>query len=151
MQAVEYTTTSHQLHACMQACSMRLDSCSSDQQQKRKKSMSSPTSHSSSFLTNLVAGGCAGTAVDVALFPIDTIKTRMQAPQGFIKAGGFRGVYNGLASAAAGSAPGAALFFSSYEYTKRHLSQKFPDATPMVHMISAGIGETVMLTLRIVV
>jgi hypothetical protein len=31
-----------------------------------------------SFLTALLAGGCAGTSVDVALFPLDTIKTRLQ-------------------------------------------------------------------------
>ena len=68
-----------------------------------------------SFWTALVAGGCAGTSVDVALFPIDTLKTRLQSPQGFVKAGGFKGIYNGLGAAAAGSAPGAALFFSSYE------------------------------------
>ena len=70
------------------------------------------------FLTALVAGGLAGTSVDVALFPIDTLKTRLQAPQGFLKAGGFRGIYNGLAAAAAGSAPGAALFFSTYEVSE---------------------------------
>ncbi len=48
----------------------------------------------------------AGTSVDVALFPLDTIKTRLQSSQGFIKAGGFNGVYKGLSAAAAGSAPG---------------------------------------------
>ena len=68
-----------------------------------------------SFMTALVAGGMAGTSVDVALFPIDTLKTRLQSPQGFQKAGGFQGIYNGLGAAAAGSAPGAALFFSTYE------------------------------------
>ena len=71
-----------------------------------------------SFATALVAGGMAGTSVDVALFPIDTLKTRMQAPQGFVKAGGFRGIYNGLGAAAVGSAPGAALFFCSYEVSE---------------------------------
>jgi solute carrier family 25 S-adenosylmethionine transporter 26 len=70
---------------------------------------------STPFLHALIAGGIAGTSVDVALFPIDTLKTRLQAPQGFIKAGGFRGIYNGLGAAAIGSAPGAALFFSTYE------------------------------------
>ena len=30
------------------------------------------------FVTALIAGGCAGTSVDVALFPLDTIKTRLQ-------------------------------------------------------------------------
>lgn len=48
----------------------------------------------------------AGTAVDVALYPLDTIKTRLQSPDGFMKAGGLRGVYNGLSAAAVGSAPG---------------------------------------------
>jgi hypothetical protein len=33
-----------------------------------------PHTVSVSFLTSLVAGGIAGTSVDVALFPIDTIK-----------------------------------------------------------------------------
>ena len=68
-----------------------------------------------SFLAALICGGMAGTSVDVALFPIDTLKTRLQSPQGFIKAGGFHGIYNGLGAAAIGSAPGAALFFSTYE------------------------------------
>ena len=48
----------------------------------------------------------AGTSVDIALFPLDTIKTRLQSAHGFFKAGGFRGVYSGLSAAAAGSAPG---------------------------------------------
>jgi Mitochondrial carrier protein len=37
---------------------------------------------------------------------------------GFLKAGGFTGVYRGLSAAAVGSAPGAAVFFSSYETLK---------------------------------
>ena len=71
-----------------------------------------------SFKRALLAGGAAGFAVDVSLFPIDTLKTRLQAPGGFIKAGGFRGVYNGLGIAALGSAPGSMFFFSTYEGTK---------------------------------
>ena len=78
-------------------------------------SSSTTTSGGPSFATALIAGGLAGTSVDVALFPIDTLKTRLQSPQGFLKAGGFRGVYSGIGAAAAGSAPGAALFFSTYE------------------------------------
>jgi solute carrier family 25 S-adenosylmethionine transporter 26 len=53
----------------------------------------------------MLAGGVAGASVDIALFPLDTIKTRLQSAQGFMKAGGFSGVYAGLASAAAGSFP----------------------------------------------
>ena len=59
-----------------------------------------------SFAQALVAGGLAGTSVDVALFPLDTLKTRLQSSEGFIKAGGFKGVYRGLGSVTVGSAPG---------------------------------------------
>lgn len=53
----------------------------------------------------LKAGGLAGVSVDLILFPLDTIKTRLQSPQGFNKAGGFRGIYAGVPSAAIGSFP----------------------------------------------
>ena len=82
-------------------------------------SSSTPSSRSPHVMTALLAGGLAGTSVDVALFPIDTLKTRLQSPQGFVAAGGFRGIYNGLGAAAIGSAPGAALFFSTYEVGSR--------------------------------
>ena len=45
------------------------------------------------FTRDLLAGGASGFAVDISLFPIDTVKTRLQAKEGFIKAGGFRGLY----------------------------------------------------------
>ena len=31
------------------------------------------------FITSVLAGGIAGTSIDFALFPIDSIKTRLQA------------------------------------------------------------------------
>jgi solute carrier family 25 S-adenosylmethionine transporter 26 len=100
-----------------------------------------------SLLNSLIAGGLAGTTVDVALFPIDTIKTRLQAPQGFAKAGGFRGIYNGLGAAAAGSAPGAALFFSTYEAMKPRVLQLQRrvgiENEAVLHMVAASLGEAV--------
>ena len=47
----------------------------------------------------------AGLSVDMALFPIDTVKTRLQSAKGFMNAGGFRGIYSGVGSAAVGSMP----------------------------------------------
>ena len=35
-----------------------------------------------SFLTSLVSGGMAGMAVDISLFPLDTVKTRLQSKYG---------------------------------------------------------------------
>ena len=57
------------------------------------------------------AGGIAGTTVDVVLFPLDTIKTRLQSKKGFWAAGGFRSIYSGIIPAAAGSAPSGNLFY----------------------------------------
>lgn len=60
----------------------------------------SPSPH-----THTQAGGIAGTTVDVILFPLDTIKTRLQSSKGFWAVGGFNKIYAGIVPAAAGSAP----------------------------------------------
>lgn len=73
----------------------------------------------------LQSGALAGLAVDLSLFPLDTIKTRLQSEAGFLAAGGFRGVYAGIGSVAIGSAPGGnpgsnvcILSFSVQKYNK---------------------------------
>lgn len=43
--------------------------------------------------------------MDVALYPLDTLKTRIQSEQGLWKAGGFRQIYKGIGPIAVGSAP----------------------------------------------
>lgn len=40
-----------------------------------------------------LCGATAGLAVDLGLYPLDTIKTRLQSKQGFIAAGGLRNIY----------------------------------------------------------
>ncbi|KAI6191519.1 putative carrier protein PET8 [Aphelenchoides bicaudatus] len=67
----------------------------------------------------LAAGASAGLAVDLSLYPIDTLKTRLQSHQGFYAAGGFKNVYRGMGSVALGSAPGSALFFLTYSSMKQ--------------------------------
>ena len=104
----------------------------------------------------------AGTSVDLLFFPIDTVKTRLQAAQGFAKAGGFRGIYKGVGSVVVGSAPGgvysvssclhrgftgsrvslAAMFFVTYDTLKQTLPTP-PHLAPVNHMLSASIGEVV--------
>jgi solute carrier family 25 S-adenosylmethionine transporter 26 len=132
--------------------------------------MASPPSGSSErhtpFAISLLAGGLAGTSVDLALFPIDTIKTRLQSPQGLVASGGFRGVYRGVLAAAAGSAPGAALFFGTYETMKpivaNYRRRRTDDDDPMsssrsrssqqqapTHMIAASIGEAAACLVRV--
>lgn len=59
--------------------------------------------------TVAAAGAFAGVAVDLSLFPIDTVKTRLQAPGGFFANGGWRGIYKGIGSVSMGSAPSGIL------------------------------------------
>ena len=102
------------------------------------------------FKTALVAGGAAGLSVDISMFPLDTIKTRLQSSQGFFKAGGFRGIYSGLPSTVVGSVPTAALFFCSYEGVKGVLSPRLPEAySPFIHMLGASAGEVTACIVRV--
>lgn len=68
-----------------------------------------------------MAGAMAGLFVDLSLYPIDTIKTRVQSKQGFLAAGGFKHVYKGWSAVALGSVPGGAAFFLCYDHVKRVL------------------------------
>ena len=92
------------------------------------------------FTLALIAGGCAGTTVDVALYPLDTLRTRLQSPDGFWKAGGFRAFIRVLA--ALGAAPGAAFFFSAYEGMKPVLKRmNGGQEHPIQHSCAASCGE----------
>ncbi|KAK8025455.1 hypothetical protein PG990_003278 [Apiospora arundinis] len=124
------------------------------------------TSSQPPFTTALLAGGLAGTTVDLSLFPLDTLKTRLQSAAGFFPSGGFRGIYRGVGSAVVGSAPGAAFFFCTYEGVKstlaarRHEKQllaglhgKTSDkngwAAPLEHMTAASLGEVAACAVRV--
>ncbi|KAH9406906.1 hypothetical protein TYRP_013172 [Tyrophagus putrescentiae] len=76
------------------------------------------------LLNPLIAGAVAGLSVDVLLFPVDTIKTRLQSPRGFLLSGGFKRLYAGLGSTVSGSAP-------------------------VCHLVSACLGETVACLVRV--
>lgn len=108
-------------------------------------------SSSPSWTSSLIAGGMAGTSVDVALFPLDTIKTRIQSSPGFWKSGGFSRIYAGLGPAALGSAPNAALFFVTYDVSKRFLAEKSGSNqfATQIQMFSAALGETTACLIRV--
>lgn len=83
---------------------------------------------------NLAAGATAGMAVEAALYPIDTIKTRLQlaASGGGLRAllasGGGRALYAGVWGNLAGVAPASAIFMGVYEPTKKLVSRKAREA-----------------------
>ncbi|XP_072761960.1 S-adenosylmethionine mitochondrial carrier protein homolog isoform X2 [Anoplolepis gracilipes] len=70
--------------------------------------------------------------------------------QGFLKAGGFTGLYKGICPVIIGSAPTAALFFLTYEeiktITQPKISAKYHT---IVHMGAATLGEMVACLIRV--
>lgn len=60
-------------------------------------------SKSINFSTVVQGGAAAGSCVDLAIYPLDTLKTRLQSQYGFIKSGGFRGIYKGIGATSIGS------------------------------------------------
>ncbi len=105
----------------------------------------------------------------MVFFPIDTVKTRLQAKGGFFLNGGWKGIYKGIGSITVASAPSgmsfvvfrllvfvvivlmeiiASLFFVTYDSAKiilkpiisNHIkNQNLSDS--ITHMISASLGE----------
>ncbi|KAF3926630.1 Mitoferrin [Arthrobotrys entomopaga] len=106
----------------------------------------------SPFTRALLAGALAGLTVDLTLFPLDTLKTRLQSSSGLLRSGGFRNLYRGIGSVFLGSAPGAALFFVSYESVKnssiihRYVGDRESGAASM---FAGAVGEVAACTVRV--
>ncbi|QDZ20517.1 mitochondrial solute carrier protein [Chloropicon primus] len=88
------------------------------------------------FSKYMVAGSAAGITEHVAMFPVDTIKTRMQAlavpgagvestvrlaMRSIIRTEGIKGLYSGVGAVAIGAGPSHGLYFVVYEYMKSFL------------------------------
>ncbi len=88
------------------------------------------------------AGSIAGCSVDLILYPIDTIKTRLQEKRNLNKLKLFSSLYSGVGSILIGSGPSSALFFTAYYLTKQNvgLSSQWT-----IDMISATCGEIVFI------
>jgi len=111
-----------------------------------------------SVLQHLIAGAAAGTAEHCALFPIDTIKTNMQAykPNGsspalsvykttisIMKPHGFIGLWRGVSAMAAGAAPAHAMHFATYEFCKKRFGGNREGHHPIITG-AAGICATIV-------
>jgi len=100
-----------------------------------------------------MGGAGAGLAVDVFFFPLDTLKTRLQSSQGFVKAGGFKNIYRGLGTVVTGSMPSSALFFGSYTFAKQILSPSSPSSDSSPHLpniiVASCFGEVVACGVRV--
>ncbi|KAJ7945316.1 S-adenosylmethionine carrier 1, chloroplastic/mitochondrial [Quillaja saponaria] len=97
----------------------------------------------------VIAGGTAGVVVETALYPIDTIKTRLQAARGGEKLK-LKGLYSGLAGNLAGVLPASALFVGVYEPTKQKLLKLFPEnLSAVAHLTAGAIGGIAASIIRV--
>ncbi|KAK9748726.1 hypothetical protein RND81_02G076000 [Saponaria officinalis] len=96
-----------------------------------------PVDFFQSLYDGAIAGAVAGVVVETALYPIDTIKTRLQAAHG----GGkivLKGLYSGLSGNLAGVLPASAIFLGVYEPLKQKLLKTFPEQFSAFAHLSAG-------------
>uniref|UniRef100_A0A0E0L1J5 Mitochondrial carrier protein n=1 Tax=Oryza punctata TaxID=4537 RepID=A0A0E0L1J5_ORYPU len=97
----------------------------------------------------VIAGGTAGVVVETALYPIDTIKTRLQAARGGSQIQ-WKGLYSGLAGNLAGVLPASAVFVGIYEPTKRKLLDTFPEnLSAVAHFTAGAIGGIAASLIRV--
>lgn len=107
-----------------------------------------------------IAGAFAAFTVDLLVYPLDTIKTRMQSPDfkklytngvdTKISRSMFRGVYQGVGSVILATLPSSGAFFTTYEGVKSILSDHNPKAgnghllpQPVIHSAASATAELV--------
>ncbi|CAA7037973.1 unnamed protein product [Microthlaspi erraticum] len=107
------------------------------------------------FWQLMVAGSIAGSVEHMAMFPVDTVKTHMQAlrscpikPVGIsqafrsiIKTDGPSALYRGIWAMGLGAGPAHAVYFSFYEVSKKYLSGGNPNNSA-AHAVS-GVFATI--------
>ncbi|KAJ5620405.1 S-adenosylmethionine mitochondrial carrier protein [Penicillium lagena] len=115
---------------------------------------------------SLISGAIAGLTVDCSLYPLDTIKTRLQKardhaapPQAsrLTLRQTIRGIYAGLPSVLFGSAPSAASFFIVYDGVKRSLLPRSsshaqnPSRSHVIitHSLASSLGEIAACAVRV--
>uniref|UniRef100_A0A6M2F9V7 S-adenosylmethionine transporter n=1 Tax=Populus davidiana TaxID=266767 RepID=A0A6M2F9V7_9ROSI len=97
----------------------------------------------------IIAGGAAGVIAEAVLYPIDTIKTRLQAIHGGGKIN-LKGLYSGLAGNLAGVLPASAIFVGVYEPIKQKLLKSLPENLSALAQLTAGaIGGAASSLVRV--
>ena len=88
--------------------------------------------------SHLAAAACARALSIFGMYPVDTIKTRMQMGRPFE----LSGLYRGVAGSLAGQVPYGVLTFGSYEIYKKSLLGRLPDVEPaFVYALAAILGD----------
>jgi hypothetical protein len=102
-----------------------------------------------SLPADFLAGGIAGTIASTLTAPLEVIKTQLQSSQlagkGYsatrvaqeiFKSEGYKGFFRGVKPLLVGIIPTRAIYFYSYSFSKKHLTEPLGN-TPWNHLASA--------------
>eukprot|EP00873_Tetraselmis_striata_P006082 jgi/Tetstr1/426346/TSEL_016658.t1 len=107
----------------------------------------------------MAAGAMAGVVEHTVMFPVDTVKTRMQAlshpgqqlnskslrraVKVILKREGVAGLYNGVAAVALGAGPSHALYFATYEMGREFLGANQEGHRPLETAVAGTMATAV--------
>lgn len=96
------------------------------------------------FLNHLLAGAFAGIAEHSIIYPIDNIKTRIQALVGTTTKSALSSLWKGLLAVIIGAGPAHAVYFGTYELAKTHLidGTETQDVSHYAKIALAGLVAT---------
>ncbi|XP_055533491.1 mitoferrin [Wyeomyia smithii] len=108
-----------------------------------------------SVATNMTAGAIAGIMEHCVMYPLDSVKTRMQSlthmhahdtivstMRDMVRAEGLLRPFRGVMAVVAGAGPAHALYFGAYEYSKEAIG-RVSDRHQINYMISAALATLV--------
>ncbi|XP_058828742.1 mitoferrin [Topomyia yanbarensis] len=108
-----------------------------------------------SVATNMTAGAIAGVMEHCVMYPLDSVKTRMQSlthmhahdtivstMRDMVRAEGLLRPFRGVMAVVAGAGPAHALYFGAYEYSKEAIG-RFSDRHQVNYMVSAALATLV--------
>ncbi|KAK6515599.1 hypothetical protein TWF506_007927 [Arthrobotrys conoides] len=100
----------------------------------------------------VLAGATAAFAIDLIVYPLDTIKTRIQASSEWTagRRALFKGAYQGVGSIILATLPSSAAFFLTYNFLVKNLSytllssdnRRSQGLQSAIHALSSAVAET---------
>ncbi|KAF3081179.1 hypothetical protein TWF569_009398 [Orbilia oligospora] len=101
----------------------------------------------------IIAGATAAFAIDLIIYPLDTVKTRIQASSEWTagRRALFKGAYQGVGSIILATLPSSAAFFLTYNFLVKNLSSTLLPSNnphskalqPAIHALSSAVAEGV--------
>ncbi|EDS34203.1 mitoferrin [Culex quinquefasciatus] len=108
-----------------------------------------------SVTTNMTAGAIAGVMEHCVMYPLDSVKTRMQSlthmhahdtivstMRDMVRTEGLGRPFRGVMAVVAGAGPAHALYFGAYEYSKEAIA-RISDRNQINYMVSAALATLV--------